>query len=34
VAQRLKDNIENTKDQSVDDTVNDFLDGLCKGKKQ
>lgn len=35
VAQRLKDSIENTKDQSVDDTVNDFLDGLCnKGKKQ
>ena len=29
VAQRLKDNIENTKNKSVDDTVNDFLNGLC-----
>ena len=32
LAQRLKDNIENTKNQSVNDTVNDFLDGLCNGK--
>jgi hypothetical protein len=32
LAQRLKDNIENTKNQSVEDTVNDFLDGLCNGK--
>jgi hypothetical protein len=33
VSQRLKDNMENTKNQSVDDTVNDFLEGLCTGKK-
>ena len=32
LTQRLKDNIENTKNQSVEDTVNDFLDGLCNGK--
>jgi len=33
VSQRLKDNMENTKNQSVDDTVNEFLEGLCTGKK-
>ena len=33
VSQRLKDNMENTKNQSVEDTVNDFLEGLCTGKK-
>lgn len=36
VAQRLKDNMEKNKDQSVEDVVNDVLDGLCtkKSKKQ
>ena len=33
VAQRLRDNVANTEGQSVNETLNNFLDGLCKQVK-